>query len=211
MLAKDAGLYFKDNKDTKCFDEKQWLAIKSWTAISNDKKIDKRSARNMYQFIRQLVKPEYRFDKFWMKEPDFREYNFTELKEWCGLDLEDKDKKKHWFWILRRNFKPNQVRHFIRLLRRYGQAELDKDPRITIDTIHSVKGGEANNVVLYSKGNYPSHYNTKSREEKINEKKVWYTGSTRARKTLHLLRTDYKYNYPIGTDYLIYVQEKNDR
>ena len=211
MLAKDAGLYFKDNKDTKCFDEKQWLAIKSWTAVSNDKKIDKRSARNMYQYIRQLEKPDYRSDKFWMKEPDFREYNFTELKEWCGLTLEDKDKKKHWFWILRRNFKPNQVRHFIRLLRRYGQAELDKDPRITIDTIHSVKGGEANNVVLYSKGNYPSHYNNKNKEEKINEKKVWYTGSTRARKTLHLLRTDYKYNYPLGADYLIYVQEKNDK
>ena len=211
MLAKDAGLYFKDNKENKCFDEKQWNAIKAWTSISNNKKIDKRAAKNMFQYIRELEKPEYRLDKFWMGEPDYKEYNFIDLKEWCGLRLEDADQKKHWYWILRRNFKPNQIRHFIRLLRRYGQKELDNEPRITIDTIHSVKGGEANHVVLYSKGNYPSHYNNKNTEEKINEKKVWYTGATRAKKTLHLLRTDYKYNYPIGADYLIYVQEKNDK
>ena len=37
MLAKDAGLYFKDNHDNKCFDEKQWEAIKAWTKLSNNK------------------------------------------------------------------------------------------------------------------------------------------------------------------------------
>ena len=31
---------------------------------------------------------------------------------------------------------------------------------------------------------------------------------TRARKALHLLRSDYKYNYPLGADYLVYIQEK---
>jgi superfamily I DNA/RNA helicase len=127
--------------------------------------------------------------------------------------LEAESKTKHWYWILRRNFKPQQIRHFIRLLKRYGQAELDKDPKIIIDTIHSVKGDEADHVVLYSKGNYPSNFHNKSREDKTNERKVWYTGATRAKKSLHLLRTNYKYNYPLGADYLIYVQErgKNDR
>ena len=210
MLAKDAGLYYKDNKDTKCFDIKQWEAIKSWTAITKNKKIDKKQAKNMYKYIRELKDPAYRSEKFWNAEPDFKEYDFESLVEWSGLELPLENKTKPWYWILRRNFKPKQVRHFIRLLRRYGQKELDKDPLITIDTIHSVKGGEANHVVLYSKGNYPSDYETKNRQEKSDERKVWYTGATRAKKTLHLLRTDYKFNYPIGADYLIYVQEKND-
>jgi superfamily I DNA/RNA helicase len=209
MLAKDAGLYYKDNKGTKCFDQKQWEAIKAWTTITKDKSIDKKAARNLYKYIRELEDPAYRLDKFWREEPDFREYNFQTLKEWCGLTLEDDQKNKPWYWILRRNFKPRQVRHFIRLLRRYGQKELDKDPLITIDTIHSVKGGEANHVVLYGKGNYPSDYKHKNKKEKSDERKVWYTGATRARKTLHLLRSDYKFNYPIGQDYLIYIQEKN--
>ena len=208
MLAKDAGLYYKDNKDTKCFDIKQWEAIKSWTAITKNKKIDKKRAKNMYKYIRELKDPKYRSEKFWSSEPDFKEYDFESLVEWSGLDLQLKDKNKPWYWILRRNFKPKQVRHFIRLLRRYGQKELDKDPLITIDTIHSVKGGEANHVVLYGKGNYPSDYNNKNKKEKSDERKVWYTGATRAKKTLHLLRSDYKFNYPIGSDYLIYIREK---
>jgi hypothetical protein len=51
MLAKDAGLYFKDNHGNKCFDEKQWRAIKSWTKINNDKKLNKLEAQNLYRYI----------------------------------------------------------------------------------------------------------------------------------------------------------------
>ena len=65
-------------------------------------------------------------------------------------------------------------------------------------------------MVLYGKANYPSDYKSKSKKEKINEKKVWYTGATRARNTIHLLSTDYKYNYPLGDDYLVYVREKKN-
>jgi superfamily I DNA/RNA helicase len=61
-------------------------------------------------------------------------------------------------------------------------------------------------VLLYSKANWPSSFRHKTKDEKSNEKKVWYTGVTRARDSLHLLSTDYKYNYPIGQDYLVYVQ-----
>ena len=42
MLAKDAGLYYKDNKGTKCFDQKQWEAIKAWTAITKIKRLIKK-------------------------------------------------------------------------------------------------------------------------------------------------------------------------
>jgi superfamily I DNA/RNA helicase len=208
MIAKDAGLYFKDNHENKCFDQRQWQAIKSWTRLSNGKKINKHDAQNLYRYIRELTQTSFRGDKFWIGEPDFRDYSFEELKDWCGLAIPDKSKKKPWYWILRRNFKPKQTRHFIRLLRNYGQEELDQDPKIIIDTIHSVKGDEADHVVMYSKGNYASDFGHKKRDDKTDERKVWYTGVTRAKRTLHLLRTDYKYNYPIGADYLIYIKEK---
>jgi len=197
MMAKDAGLYFADNEDNKCFDQHHWEAIKAWTRLSSGKKIDKKQGQVMYRFIRELKDPKYRGEKFWNNEPDFKEYNFKDLQE--------------WWWILRRNFTPRQIIYFLRLLRRYGQKELDGVPTIIIDTIHSVKGGEAHNVVLYGKANYPSNYGGKSKEEKINEKKVWYTGATRARNTIHLLSTDYKYNYPLGEDYLVYVREKEKK
>ena len=208
MLAKDSGLYFSDNEDIKCFDQNQWEAIKSWTRISNGKHINKKQVEKMYKYIRELKDSKFRTSKFWRAESDLDTYDFKKLTQSCGLDLPEATQKKSWWHILKRNFTSQQIFYFIRLLKRYGQNELDEKPKIIIDTIHSVKGGEAEHVVLYSKANYPSHFKSKSREEKTNEKKVWYTGATRARKTIHLLNTDYKYNYPIGGDYLTYVQEK---
>jgi len=208
MLAKDAGLYFSDNEDIKCFDQNQWEAIKSWTRISNKKTITRKQAEKMYRYIRELLDPRFRTTKFWNSESELEEYDFKKLTRVCGLNLSPPSQKKQWWHILNRNFNSQQILYFIRLLKRYGQQELDASPKIIIDTIHSVKGGEADHVVLYAKANYPSNFKTKSREEKTNEKKVWYTGTTRARKTIHLLDTNYKYNYPIGGDYLTYVQEK---
>jgi superfamily I DNA/RNA helicase len=207
MAAKEAGLYFGDNKNNKSFDRKQWQAIKAWTAISNGKSINKGDAEVMFKYIRDLEKDAYRQDKFWMGEPDFKTYTFQELKEWCGLTVPDEKKNKEWWWILRRNFTSRQKIYFIRLLKRYGQQQLNEEPKIIIDTIHSVKGGEADHVVLASKNDYASDFGRKTKLDKSGERKVYYTGASRAKNTLHILSTDYKYHYPIGKDYLIYLEE----
>ena len=208
MCAKDAGLYFANNKGNKSFDMKQLQAIKSWTTLSKGKSILRDDAENMYKYIRDLKDIAFRQPKFWMDEPTTQEYTFEHLQEWCGLDLPEEAKPLPWWEILQRNFKPEQVNYFIRLLKRYGQKSLDQEPKIIIDTIHSVKGGEADNVVLYSKTNWPSAFSNKNTEEQADEKRVYYTGATRARDSLHLLSTDHRYNYPMGEDYLVYLQEK---
>ena len=135
-------------------------------------------------------------------------YDFQELVDWCGLDMQPEDKTRTWWEVLTRNFTPIQTEYFVRLLKRYGQKMLDDEPQIIIDTIHSVKGGEANNVLLYSKANWPSNFYNKNIDERSDERRVIYTGATRARDTLHILSSNYKYNYPIGEDYLIYLREK---
>lgn len=208
--AKDAGLYYKDNKGNKSFDERQWEAIKAWTALNNGRKIGKKTAENLYKYIREIKDSDYRTQKFWLNIPDYQEFDFNDLREWAGLDMTDEYQKKAWWWVLKRNFSPRQTIYFIRLLKRYGQEALNNEPNILIDTIHSVKGGEANNVLIYSKANWLSDFNNKSKSEKSDESRVYYTGVTRAKDTIHLLSTDYKYNYPIGKDYLVYLKE-NDK
>jgi hypothetical protein len=47
----------------------------------------------------------------------------------------------------------------------------------------------------------------KNKEDQSGERKVYYTGASRAKNSLHILSTDYKYHYPIGKDYLIYLEE----
>jgi superfamily I DNA/RNA helicase len=207
MAAKEAGLYFGDNKGNKSFDRKQWKAIKAWTAISNGKVINKADAEIMYKYIRDIEKDAFRTENFWIGEPDFKTYNFETLKEWCGLIVPDEKKNKEWWWILRRNFTSRQKIYFIRLLKRYGQKQLNDEPTIIIDTIHSVKGGEADHVVLASKNDYASDFYRKNKEDQSGERKVYYTGASRAKNSLHILSTDYKYHYPIGKDYLIYLEE----
>ena len=209
LSAKEAGLYFADNRGNKSFDVKQWRAIKAWTAISKGKDISKQNAEVMMRYIREIKDHSYRRTGFWIDLPDTQTYDFDGLCDWCGLNLNDEAATKPWWQILQRNFTPSQTEYFIRLLQRYGQKSLDDEPQIIIDTIHSVKGGEANNVVLYSKTNWPASYvNKKDANDKSDEKRVYYTGATRARDTLHILSSNYRYNYPIGEDYLIYLQEK---
>lgn len=207
MCAKNAGLYYADNKGNKSFDIKQWQAIKAWTTINNNKKISKTVAENMFKYIRELQDLSFRRASFWSDLPDYQEYDFKGLKEWCGLDLPNEAVKFPWWDILKRNFKPEQTGYFIRLLKRYGQKVLDKNPQIIIDTIHSVKGGEANNVLIYSKTNWPASFINKNKLEQSDEKRVYYTGVTRAKDTLHILSTDHRYNYPIGQDYFVYLRE----
>ena len=163
----------------------------------------------MMRYIREIKDYSYRRTGFWIDLPDTQKYDFDGLCDWCGLNLNDEAATKPWWQILQRNFTPSQTEYFIRLLQRYGQKSLDNEPQIIIDTIHSVKGGEANNVVLYSKTNWPASYvNKKNANDKSDEKRVYYTGATRARDTLHILSSNYRYNYPIGEDYLIYLREK---
>ena len=209
LSAKEAGLYFADNRGNKSFDVKQWRAIKAWTAISKGKGVSKQDAEIMMRYIREIKDHSYRRTGFWIDLPDTQTYDFDGLCDWCGLNLNDEAATKPWWQILLRNFTPSQTEYFLRLLQRYGQKSLDDEPQIIIDTIHSVKGGEANNVVLYSKTNWPASYvNKKETSDKSDEKRVYYTGATRARDTLHILSSNYRYNYPIGEDYLIYLREK---
>jgi len=72
---------------------------------------------------------------------------------------------------------------YISLLRRGEQ--ITQEPRIAINTIHSVKGGEADNVLLLT------DVTTRTLESSYilpdNEHRVWYVGITRARKELHIV------------------------
>ena len=207
MSAKSKGLYFSDNQGNKSFDSRQWEAIKSWTSVSKDNSISKEQAENMYKYIRELKHFDFRTSKFWNDIPVSQSFTFKDLLEWAGLDMLTEDKKKPWWEILKRNFQHKQMLYFIELLKKYGQKSLNNKPKIIIDTIHSVKGGEANHVCIYSKANWPASFSHKNVAERSDERRVYYTGVTRAKDSLHILSTDFRYNYPIGQDYLTYIQE----
>ena len=69
---------------------------------------------------------------------------------------------------------------------------------MVVDTIHSIKGGEADHVVLYEKTNWIASIQNKIGLEKNSEYRVWYVGATRAKQYLHILRSNCEYYFPLA-------------
>ena len=210
MMAKNKGFYFMDNKGNKSFTNNKWKAIRTWKKLCDGEKINKEEAQNFYKYTRYISKDLYRTKEFWDEQDKFNQYTFEDLKAWCGLTIKDELRGQEWFYVLKRNIKPTEVTYINILLERYGEDQLDKEPNMIIDTVHSVKGGEADNVLVYFKADYASQYQNKTVQEKMDEKRVVYVAVTRAKHSLHLLSSDHRYNYPIGEDYFKYLQEKRN-
>lgn len=84
--------------------------------------------------------------------------------------------------------------YYLAALRR-GE-KLSAAPRIRIETIHGVKGGEAENVVLLS--DVSDRTMSSFRVSPDNEHRVFYVGATRALKTLHIVRPQSDRFYPLS-------------
>lgn len=72
------------------------------------------------------------------------------------------------------------------VLRQGGRGSLANEPNIHIDTIHGVKGGEADNVVLISDMSARTYEGMI--EDPDPEHRVFYVGATRAKKNLIIIR-----------------------
>ena len=81
---------------------------------------------------------------------------------------------------------------YIRKVERRNQ-DINSIPKIKILTIHGSKGGEADNVVLLSELS-PKSYSSLLKNGD-DERRVFYTGITRTKKNLFLVRSSSDYEY----------------
>ena len=77
----------------------------------------------------------------------------------------------------------NKLAYYLTILRRGGKLTIP--PKVHIDTIHSVKGGEADNVAIAMDITKKTETNMLRRPN--DELRVLYVGATRARYKLHIL------------------------
>ena len=119
-------------------------------------------------------------------------YSMGELKLKYGLNTEQ-------VWFESFTAAPEKQVHYIRKMRKNGE-ELNQEPRILLSTIHGVKGGEADNVVLLT----DLSKNTQSNYERYpdDENRLFYVGATRTKTTCILFvqrifinRTEYEERY----------------
>jgi len=92
---------------------------------------------------------------------------------------------KPGIWHERLNKIDTKRREYYIMLLKRGE-NLDQDPRIKISTIHGVKGGEANNVMLLTDIAPRTYREMHSLPD--DEIRVFYVAVTRAKKSLHIVQ-----------------------
>lgn len=87
---------------------------------------------------------------------------------------------------------PEDEMVYIRSLERRG-TDLLSEPDIKLSTIHGMKGGEDDNIMLLT----DSTKNCATAPDQDNEHRVAYVGITRAKENLHVIESSRKYRYLI--------------
>lgn len=122
------------------------------------------------------------------KQKTMSKYNFDRL----SLHLkENYDLKKPWYASFK--WEEDELKYYRDII---GNKTHLTDCRITLDTIHSVKGAEADNVVLLLSITKQISVNINHNPD--SEHRVFYVGATRAKKRLFLVYGSSRYQYSVG-------------
>lgn len=152
-------------------------AIRYWEELRRGRSITRLQVTRVYEYMSSKVGVRYgdkaKFDKL----PEDQTFDLKTLQERHGLIVQSV-----WHEALDR-IEPAEREYFIAALRR-GEKLL-KEPRIRIETIHGVKGGEADHVVLCT--DMAERTFREYQQSPDDEARVWYVGVTRARKSLYIL------------------------
>lgn len=107
------------------------------------------------------------------------------------LPIPETLKEKAWYEVFNKHMTARTV-EYIRSCLRNGQKISDK-PRITLSTIHKVKGGESENVAIIPDVSFVTHQFL----DTDTEHRVQYVGATRTKQNLYLVKpeTDLFYRY----------------
>lgn len=179
---KDSGYAYAMSDGTSCISTNEAYAIYDWESLRKGKSISTARALNVYDNMMAGIGYE-RGSKQALATSTFNSVDMLLLKEEFGLLVSD---SKPWFEALNKISADNIM--YMRNVLRNGDNVFK--PRITISTIHSAKGGEADNVVLLCD-------TSKRVSDCINddEHRVWYVAVTRTKETLYIVPPTGRYYY----------------
>ena len=111
------------------------------------------------------------------------ELNFDEGKVYDCSDF-GIDEMDTWYEIF--NSDPEQILYIRQMLS--NKEKLSQDARVKLSTIHSAKGGEADNVLLILDNTDKIREGIEKSPEKADEEhRVWYVGVTRTKQNLYIM------------------------
>jgi len=167
------GLYYK-NKFKKGYEKDLYEAVIDWEEWRKNKDLN---ADQIKRIASYMSPTHYQKENLQYLDKD-KSYNIEDAYNNQGLKT-----KEVWYEAF--DSAPQKQVKYIRKMRANGE-QLNKPPRILLSTIHGVKGGEAENVVLLT----DLSNNTQKSMDRFpdDENRLFYVGATRTKDHLHIIR-----------------------
>ena len=163
-------------------------AIRAWIKLQKGKEISLPEAHNLYDCM-QSMQGVARGGKKKLLESEVTWFDHALLVRDYGLLV---DLSVEWYDTLQKI--SDDQRGYYRRILRHGE-DLTGEPRCLVSTIHGVKGGECDNVVILDRQAWRTvkefHRNPDD------EHRVFYVAATRAKEKLYIVRTNDKNHYPM--------------
>lgn len=200
---RSSGIYY-EMKGRKSIPEKVLLAVFAWKKLQDRKEINGKEVQALYSFLRSGDGVRRGFKSFVkvngkvtgpLDDDDMISYD--DLCRDMGL-LVPIDQP----WTAALSKMPEAHRVYLSAIENRGQT-FEGKPRVTLSTIHGAKGGEAQNVILYTDLSYASTREANNSQAGYDDlHRTFYVGITRAMDRLFLVHPrSQKEAYRLDTDY----------
>ena len=167
------GLYY-ENKYKTNKEQDLYKAVTDWENVRKGVHINYDQLERIASYMSNN-----HFEKQSLKYMDKdANYDMAGLRERAWLKTD-----KVWYEAL--DQAPSRSIRYIRRMRENGE-KLNSSPRITLSTIHGVKGGEQDNVVLLTDLSRNTQINYEKNPD--DENRLFYVGATRSKQHLHIVR-----------------------
>lgn len=170
--------FFYEYKGRSSVSDKMMSAIKGWKKIQEGQSIELPIVKDIYHYISGNSGIERGFKNL-ESASDEVQYNYESLVVNHGLNV---DSNTEWNFALDK-IPAEQTRYINSAMDR--DQDFHKSKNIKISTIHASKGGEADNVMLLK--DLPTKVDNNLSKVIDDERRVFYVGATRAKKSLHLI------------------------
>jgi len=156
-------------------------AVNGWEQMRKGRQISAHAARTVYMYMSVGKRIRRGFKKLpHVAEDDM--LGLQDLQQNHGL-LATED----MIWHEAMDKLPDSERAYVTALLRRGE-KFNSTPRITLSTIHGSKGGEAENVVLFTDVSPAASKAAESDPDELH--RVFYVGVTRTKKNLYLIEPE---------------------
>lgn len=162
-------------------------AVRFWEMLRKGTKITVEQALHVYGYMSTRERVSHGYKQKLEKVEHDRLVGIYDLRREYGLLVDD-------VWHIALDKISDQERLYFLDALKNGE-KLTKEPRIKISTIHSIKGGEAENVVLCTDMAQRTYDEYMANED--DERRVWYVAVTRAKNNLFIMSPASSRAFPI--------------